>query len=81
MPTALQSLEDELGGVFRAAFNKHFSVKQTGSFDTPETRMPLVERDDMAIIASPLHPYEPVKVPETSVSPFYCLVCGSPFAV
>lgn len=81
MPEALLSIEDELGGIFRRASNKHFSVKQTKSFRTPEAPMPLTETDDMTIIASPCHAYEPVKVPETSTSPFHCLVCGSAFAV
>lgn len=80
MPAALQSVEEELSSMFRGASNKHFSVKQTGSFDTYEAPTPLVEKDDMMIIVSPCHAYEPVKVPETAISPFHCLVCGSPFA-
>lgn len=80
LPAALQTIEDELGGLFRGVSNKHFSVKQTKSFSAPEAPMPLVEKDDMTIITSPCHAYEPVKVPETATSPFHCLVCGSRFA-
>lgn len=81
MPAVLRSVEEELGSMFRSASSKNFSAKQTGSFDTHEVPMPLVEKDDMTIIASPCHAYEPVKVPETAMSPFHCLVCGSLFAV
>lgn len=80
MPAALQSVEEELGSLFRGASNKYFSVKQSGPFDAPEAPMPLVEKDDMSIIVSPCHAYEPVKVPETATSPFHCLICGSRFA-
>ncbi len=81
LPAALQAMEQELSGMFRGASKKHFSLEQTGSFDTAEAPTPLVEMDDMTIIISPCHAYEPVKIPEIATSPFYCLVCGSPFAV
>jgi hypothetical protein len=81
MPSAIQSLEDELDGIFRSTTRKHLSIKRTGHLDSPESPMPLVEKDDMSIVTSPCHPYEPVKIPETAVSPFYCLICGSPFAL
>jgi hypothetical protein len=42
---------------------------------------PLVEPDDMTIVASPCHSYEPVKVADNHVGPLYCLVCGSAYAV
>lgn len=81
MPVAMQSFEDQLDGIFRGASAKHFSIKRTGHLDSPEDPMPLVEKDDMSTVAPPCHAYEPVKVPETAAGPFYCLVCGSPFAV
>lgn len=49
--------------------------------DRPEPPGALVDPDDMEIIASPCHSYEPVKVSESADRPFHCLVCGMPFAV
>lgn len=81
MPAAMQSLEDELDQTFRGASNKHLSIKRTGHLESPDYPMPLVEKDDMSIVAPPCHAYEPVKIPEKTVGPFYCLICGSPFAL
>lgn len=55
-----------------------FEVKQG---DRPSSPEPLVEPDDMNMIAPPCHPWEPVKVPEDATAPFYCLVCGEAYAV
>jgi hypothetical protein len=41
--------------------------------------MPLVEPDDMTMVASPCHGFEPVKVADDWAEPLYCLVCGRPF--
>jgi len=54
------------------------SVSVDGESEMPD---PLVEVDDMEAITPPCHPWEPVKVPSDAAVPFYCLVCGSPFAV
>lgn len=58
-------------------------VKVTTSdrFDEPDAPDPLTEPDDMAIITSPCHSWEPVKVPDEASGPFYCLICGMAFAV
>ncbi|MET3963099.1 hypothetical protein ABIE44_003033 [Marmoricola sp. OAE513] len=56
-------------------------VETSGGFDDVETPEPLDEPDDMSIVASPCHGWEPVKVPENASGPFYCLVCGAAFAV
>lgn len=42
---------------------------------------PITEPDDMAIVVSPCHGYEPIKVPDSHVGPLYCLVCGAAFAI
>jgi hypothetical protein len=81
MPAAIQQLDDELGRAFKGMNSKHFKIKKTGHLDAPDEPMPLTEPDDMSIVTSPCHGYEPVKVPETESSPFYCLVCGAAFAV
>ncbi|MEB0288496.1 hypothetical protein QN355_18340 [Cryobacterium sp. 10S3] len=63
---------DELASELGAAFTVE------GHSVVPD---PLIEPDDMAIIAGPCHPWEPVKVPEEAAAPFYCLVCGEAYAV
>lgn len=52
---------------------------ETGS--RPSIPDPLVEPDDMMMIAPPCHPWEPVKVPVDSSAPYYCLVCGEAYSV
>jgi hypothetical protein len=42
---------------------------------------PLFEDDDMVAVASPCHPYEPVKVVDGWSDPLHCLVCGSAYVV
>lgn len=82
MPAALRELDDELDKIFKETRSKNFSIKRTGRLDTPDEPMPLTEPDDMVIITSPCHAYEPIKVPEAKQSgPFHCLVCGNAFAV
>ncbi len=53
------------------------SPRQSGS----EEPTPLTEPDDMGIVCSPCHSYEPMKVPIGDRSEWHCLVCGSRFAV
>jgi hypothetical protein len=48
--------------------------------ERPGVPDPLVELDDMAVISPPCHPWEPIKVPEAAQPPYYCLLCGEPFA-
>ena len=48
--------------------------------DEPTPPAALHEPNDMIILASPCHTWEPVKVPEEATGRVYCLVCGEPFA-
>lgn len=80
-PTIASIIDDELGGLFKGMSSKHVKVTQTGHLDVPEPPDPLSEPDDMMIVASPCHGYEPVKVSENHTGPLYCLICGSAFAV
>ena len=80
MPALMKRLDDELGAAFNGLNSQYFSVETRASLAVPDTPMPLSEPDDMAIIASPCHSYEPVKVSDDAKSPFYCLVCGAAFA-
>lgn len=79
-PAALRYIGDELSRAFSKMNSKNFRVKTTGHIETPDEPDPLTEPDDMGIIASPCHGYEPVKVPTTAPGPYYCLVCGAAFA-
>jgi hypothetical protein len=78
------SLHDQVGDMLKDSFKPQrnsmisFEVK---SGDRPTAPDPLVEPDDMLIISSPCHGWEPVKVPEDSSAPYYCLVCGEAYAV
>jgi hypothetical protein len=47
----------------------------------PDPPAPLVEPADMVSVASPCHPWEPVKVLEDWTGPIHCLVCGEQFAL
>lgn len=77
-PAVIRYAIDELTSVFKR--NKNFKFR-SGSVDLPEVPASLVEPDDMQIVASPCHAYEPVKVPETLTGPIYCLLCGTAFAL
>jgi hypothetical protein len=73
-----QTLNYELGKMFRGSRSKDISFKPGPA---PIAPAPMVEPDDMVIVASPCHEYEPIKVPEAHLAHLYCLICGSEFAV
>lgn len=73
---------DEMMGSFLDGLKSSFiKVERTGHLDIPDGPDPLVEPDDMGIVASPCHAYEPIKIPEDWTEPVHCLVCGARFAV
>lgn len=73
---------EAVGDVLEAAFKGMRGVKyERGDEIAADAPAPLVELDDMTIMASPCHDYELIKVPEDHVGTLYCLVCGSAFAV
>ena len=80
-PAAVRLVEDEFKRAFKGMNSKHFKIEMKDNFDTANEPMPMVEPDDMVIVASPCHSYEPIKVPETESGPFHCLVCGHAFAI
>lgn len=80
-PAVAQVMEHELEQMFKVASSKHVRFERTGHLDAPEPPDPLIEPDDMVIVASPCHGYEPVKVLADHTGPLYCLVCGAAFAV
>ncbi|MBO3674013.1 hypothetical protein [Streptomyces sp. NEAU-YJ-81] len=81
IPAATREIEQELRDAFKGASSKHLRFDFKGGIDTPDVPAPLTEPDDMVIVTSPCHSYEPVKVPEDASGPHHCLVCGQAFAV
>jgi hypothetical protein len=75
MRRAQEMISDELRG------SKFFTFKPSTGSDVPDAPLPLTEPDDMKIVTSPCHGYEPVKVPENAAPPFHCLICGAAYAV
>jgi len=81
MPAILRHADDVIRDALTRLSSKHLKVTSTGHLNTPDEPDALVEPDDMVIVVSPCHAHEPMKVPEDACGPFYCLVCGEPFAV
>jgi hypothetical protein len=71
---ASDELKNMLGGIKGLTY-------RPGHHDEPEPPAALHEPNDMVIVASPCHTWEPVKVPEGSTAQMYCLICGEPFTV
>lgn len=81
MPAAIQAFDDMLGSAFKGMHSKNVKFKQTGHLEVPDQPDPLTEPDDMMIVASPCHSWEPIKIPEDTTMPIHCLVCGQAFAL
>jgi len=78
---AMGAAIDQLGEELKDAVHGSKFLKIELSNDRFEVPDPLVEPDDMEMIAPPCHTWEPVKVPEDSSAPYYCLLCGEAYAV
>lgn len=78
-------IAQEVGDMFKSLERKTRSNRyvqfKAGRSAVPDPAEPLVEPDDMTIVASPCHPWEPVKVPEDHAGTVYCLVCGAEFSL
>jgi hypothetical protein len=74
---ALREVSNELEKAFRGV--KGLTYKP-GQIDEPEPPAALLEPNDMIILISPCHPWEPVKVPDEAAVQVYCLICGKAFA-
>jgi transcription elongation factor Elf1 len=79
-PAVARYADDILSDAFKGIKSRYVKFEMKGSLDTPAEPDALVEPDDMMIVASPCHSYEPVKVPEAAGT-LHCLVCGAPFTV
>jgi hypothetical protein len=78
-PAALRLVQEELVAAFRG--NDNVKVEADKDYDIPVVPPSLTEPDDMRIIASPCHAYEPVKIPDYSSGSYHCLLCGTEFAI
>ncbi len=73
-------LDRVMDQLFSDVSNKSFQVKRTGS-NAPKAPSPIAEPNDMDIIVPPCHEDTPIKVPDATAGPFYCLFCGAEFTV
>lgn len=78
MPQLMGLVRDDLEKMFRG--RKGITFKR-GNDEFADESEPLIEPDDMIIVVSPCHAFEPVKIPEEHTGPVYCLICGSAFTV
>lgn len=78
---ALKHAQGELAREFGRG-KARSSFRLTPSKDVPRPPDPLTDPDDMVMVASPCHSFEPIKVNEERLgSVLRCLVCGSEFTV
>ena len=80
-PEIARYMDQALGDVFKNFRSDFIRIEQTKHLDIPDAPAPQVEPNDMEIVMSPCHPYEPVKVPDDHAGILFCLVCGDQFAV
>jgi hypothetical protein len=76
---SLRFVADEIAAAFRG--NKHLTFRPGSGTDVPDVPASLSEPDDMRIVVSPCHSYEPIKVPDHLSGPFRCLIYGAAFAL
>lgn len=68
-------------GLERSIRRNKFVKFTADTTDLPDASDPIVEPEDMTMVTSPCHPWEPIKIPEDHVGAVHCLVCGDPFAI
>lgn len=73
---AVEQLKQSLGSV-----RSRYLRLEVKASEPPDAPAPLLEPNDMAMVASPCHPFEPLKVQEDWIEPLACLMCGQRFTV
>lgn len=63
------------------SLRSRFLQVEVTSAEAPDAPAPLLEPNDMAMVAPPCHPFEPLKVHEDWSDPLACLMCGQRFTV
>jgi hypothetical protein len=81
MPAMMREFEREMKDAIGPSSHRSAIQFDFKGGDIPTVPASLTEPDDMQIIVSPCHSYEPVKVPDGATGPFHCLVCGQQFAI
>lgn len=61
--------------------SKGFTFKPSSTSIPPPSPIQIDETDQLIAIASPCHPYEPVKILRSWSDPCHCLVCGARFVL
>jgi len=67
---------DEIGKMLGNMKGVTYTENYENEPGVPES---LHEPNDMVILMSPCHSWEPIKVPQGATGRVYCLVCGEPF--
>lgn len=79
-PELNQMLNDELKKIARSAGSGLMKMTfKPGPTPTPPA--PLTEPNDMVMVESPCHAWEPLKIVEDWAEQLHCLVCGAAFVV
>lgn len=79
---AMSDMREIMHEEFASMFRGKKGIQYKRGRDEPlESAEPLVEPDDMTIVTSPCHPFEPIKISDDHAGTLYCLICGSPFVV
>ena len=77
-PLVAQAIREELSRSMGGIPGMKFVAGFDEAYATPAA---LTEPDDMEIVTSPCHAYEPIKVSADPEKTLFCLVCGSQFAL
>jgi len=80
MGPAIETIQDELGEIFRGFNSKNIKV----SFEAepePLPPSPPPEPVDMQGVEPPCHPWEPIKILEGWQGALHCIICGDLYSV
>lgn len=69
VPAAMRYMQNSLMDAFRTS--KHVELKPGNGSGVPDEPSALTEPDDMQIVASPCHAYEPIKIPYDAAAPLH----------
>ncbi len=75
-----KAVDDQFRQLERSTAGGMVNLKYDSGTDV-EPPLPLHEPEDMVVVLSPCHPWEPIKIDESWSEPVHCLVCGSRFAL
>lgn len=81
MGPAVQAMGDALQKAIGHQPSNSFIKIELKRPGIPEPPPALHEPQDMVLVESPCHPWEPIKVEAAWTDPLHCLVCGAKFAV